>query len=157
MTEGERQEIVDGGHLQVLSVCYYIYAACNAFFSLFGLLYVFMGVLIGGVIAAAPVPPDKPPLPPPAYFAAIFGVIGAAIFLFLMGSAILMVMAAGRLRRRRSRVFCLVVGALSCIWFPFGTALGVFTIVVLSRSSVPRLFGEDQPAAIPGAASSGEA
>jgi hypothetical protein len=37
MTNDERQEIIDGEHLKILSICYYIYAGFNALFSLFGL------------------------------------------------------------------------------------------------------------------------
>ncbi len=32
MTNDERQEIADGEHLRILSICYYIYAGVNAFF-----------------------------------------------------------------------------------------------------------------------------
>jgi hypothetical protein len=34
-----------------------------------------------------------------------------------------------------------VVAAVSCLMVPFGTVLGIFTIVILSRDSVKRLFG----------------
>ena len=140
MTEDERQEIVDGEHIRVLSVCYYIYAVFNALFSLFGLFYAFMGLMIGSAVSSLPAQPNQPRPPLPASFAALFGVFGFGMFLFLMGLAFLKFMAAGRLRRRRSRVFCMIVGAVSCIGIPFGTALGVFTLVVLSRKSVLRLF-----------------
>jgi hypothetical protein len=34
----------------------------------------------------------------------------------------------------------MVVAGLSCLEFPYGTALGVFTFIALSRASVVRLF-----------------
>jgi MFS family permease len=48
---------------------------------------------------------------------------------------------AGRcLSRRRNRAFCFVMAGISCGFFPFGTVLGVFTLLVLSRESVRALF-----------------
>jgi hypothetical protein len=32
------------------------------------------------------------------------------------------------------------VGAVQCLFMPFGTILGVFTIIILSRESVQRLY-----------------
>ena len=37
-------------------------------------------------------------------------------------------------------MFCLVIAALLCMITPFGTVLGVFTIIVLVRPSVKLLF-----------------
>lgn len=44
------------------------------------------------------------------------------------------------IRRRRARMFSLVVAALNCMGFPFATTLGVFTFVVLLRDSVVELY-----------------
>jgi hypothetical protein len=38
-------------------------------------------------------------------------------------------------------MFCLVMAGIACIFMPFGTALGVLTIIVLMRDSVRELFG----------------
>jgi hypothetical protein len=35
----------------------------------------------------------------------------------------------------------LVIAAVECIFFPFGTVLGVLTIIVLMRPSIKSLFG----------------
>ena len=37
-------------------------------------------------------------------------------------------------------MYCFVVAAIECILIPFGTVLGVFTIIALSRPSVKVLF-----------------
>jgi hypothetical protein len=37
-------------------------------------------------------------------------------------------------------MFSLVVTGITCLSFPFGTALGVFTIIVLTRGSVRQLY-----------------
>lgn len=44
------------------------------------------------------------------------------------------------IRARRHRVFSLIVAGLNCVQIPFGTALGVFTIIVLVRDSVVELY-----------------
>ncbi len=156
MTEDERQEMIDGEQLRILSICYYIYAGFNALFSLFGLFYVFMGLMVGSLISRLPAQPNQPP-PPPAAIAAFFGVFGLGMFVFLIGMGFLKFMVAGRLRRRRSRVFCMIVAGVSCIGIPFGTTLGVFTLVVLLRQSVKRLFDTRAQAATDVAAGTGGA
>src|ERR1700722_7579544 len=40
------------------------------------------------------------------------------------------------LLKRKFRMFSLVVAGLDCIQIPFGTALGVFTLIILLRASV---------------------
>ena len=47
------------------------------------------------------------------------------------------------MRRRRWWTFCYLTGWGECLMFPFGTILGIFTIIVLGRPSVKRLFGVD--------------
>ena len=56
-----------------------------------------------------------------------------------------LIFLGGRSLRRRDRyMFCLVVAGISCMLMPFGTALGVFTILVLLRPSVKQIFGVDE-------------
>jgi hypothetical protein len=51
-------------------------------------------------------------------------------------AAALMVVAGRFLAGRRRRDFCIVIAALACAITPFGTVLGVFTLVVPMRPSV---------------------
>jgi hypothetical protein len=46
------------------------------------------------------------------------------------------------LRKRRHRTLSFVMACLTCINIPLGTALGVFTLVVLSRPSVKALYDQ---------------
>ena len=39
-------------------------------------------------------------------------------------------------------MLCLVVGALECMMMPFGTVLGVFTLIALTKPSVKALFAD---------------
>src|SRR5207248_9529081 len=51
------------------------------------------------------------------------------------------ILIAGRcLSRRKGDSFALVMACIECLFVPFGTILGAFTIVALSRESVRELF-----------------
>jgi hypothetical protein len=135
-----RQQIVDEVHLKLLYIGYLISACMNAFFSLFGLIYVVLGVIMGVIFSVDSGIAGHASDAPPAFMAWIFGVIGFGIFLFLIAMAILKFMAAFRLKHRRSRVFCMVVAGITCLGVPYGLLLGVCTFIVLERPSIKRLF-----------------
>ena len=78
--------------------------------------------------------------PPPPWFGAIFAGIGALVFVSVEGMAALSFLTGRFLSKRQHRTFCVVISALNCMSLPFGTALGVFTLVVLQRPSVKALF-----------------
>ena len=73
--------------------------------------------------------------------------IGLGSLFILVGwtYAITMILAGRRLAKRRSYTYCMVMAALTCANMPVGTCLGVFTIIVLARPSVKRLFGARKP------------
>jgi hypothetical protein len=70
------------------------------------------------------------------YFVWFYVVMGGLILIDL----VLNVASAFCLMNRKGRMFSMVVAGLNCVQVPFGTALGVFTIVVLTRDSVRRMF-----------------
>ena len=51
-----------------------------------------------------------------------------------------MIVAGRKLHTQRSHTYCFVVACFECLWMPFGTALGVFTLIVLSKPTVKELF-----------------
>src|SRR5262249_35054736 len=85
--------------------------------------------------------------PPPAFLGWIFIVLGAVFFLVGVTMAICILIAGRCLSRRKGYSFALVIACIECLFVPFGTILGVFTIVALSRESVKALFsGTRMPA-----------
>jgi hypothetical protein len=67
-------------------------------------------------------------------FLAFFALVGSfAVCLFLVGRY---------LRSHRRHTFCVVMGVIVCTFVPFGTILGVFTIIILMRESVMAMFRE---------------
>jgi hypothetical protein len=137
------QSIIDEEHLRMLSVSYLVSAGVCAFFSLFGLLYAFMGVMMSTTLSHMPAKPGQEP--PPAFVGWIF--IGFGLAFLLVGTA----MAAAKFRtawcikHRKWRTFCMVIAGLGCLEFPYGTALGIFTFIVLGRDSVVQLFSPEPP------------
>ena len=71
---------------------------------------------------------------------AIFAAVAGAMILLGWSFAVCVVLAGRNLARRRRYTFCLVMAGLLCMFMPFGTVLGVFTILVLMRPSVKGLF-----------------
>jgi len=139
-----RQAIINEEHLKLLSIGYLVSAGVAALFSLLGLLYVFMGVMMSVTFSEAAKKANQ--VPPPAFVGWVFGIIGLVIFLLLIAMAALKFCTAQCIKRRRARAFCMVVAAFSCLEIPYGTVLGVFTFVVLGRDSVKCLF---EPQAAP--------
>jgi divalent metal cation (Fe/Co/Zn/Cd) transporter len=134
-----RQSIIDDEHLKLLSLGYMVSAGISAFFSLFGLMYVFMGAMISRM------PASQKSGPPPAFVGWLFAGIGLAFFLAMIALALLKFKVAKSIKQRRSRAFCLVLAGISCLGVPYGTVLGVFTFIVLGRESVARLFEPRTP------------
>lgn len=138
MTKGNmRQAIIDEEHLKLLSLGYMVSAGVTAFFSLFGLIYVAMGIMISLAFpqAAADAGEEFP-----AAVGWVFAGIGLAIFLFMIALAAVKLWVALRIKRRKSRIFCMIVAGISCLGIPYGTLLGVLSFLVLGRPSVARLF-----------------
>jgi hypothetical protein len=57
------------------------------------------------------------------------------------------------LAHRKYYMFCIVMAAVECLFMPFGTVLAVFTLVVLLRESVKRMFEANRTLASPRPAS----
>ena len=135
--EDIRQAIIDEEHLKLLSLGYMVSAGVTAFFSFFGLMYVAMGIIIS---IALPETAANGGDEPPAFIGWIFTCIGLAIFIFMIALAAAKFWTALCIKRRKSRIFCMVVAGISCLSIPYGTLLGVLSFIVLGRVSVARLF-----------------
>jgi hypothetical protein len=133
MEDADRQSIIDAEHLRLLALGYRISAGVAAFYGLFGLLYIAMGVVFGIALSQAPSQTSGPPV---MFFVWYFASIGVAFLVVGFTIAGLRWTAARRLTQRRGRAFCQVVAALSCLEIPYGLALGVFTFIALGRDSV---------------------
>src|SRR6266496_3104850 len=119
--------------LRLLTIFHWVLAGLAGLFSLLPMLYVVMGVMMirGGF-------GDRNP--PPPFFGWFMVVVGLLMMLFGLGYVVLVTLAGRFIARARHWTFIIVVAALSCAFFPFGTVLGVFTIIILSKPEVKALF-----------------
>jgi hypothetical protein len=131
-----RTNIIDEEHLKLLSLFHYIKGALTVGFSLLGILYfLFMSSLIkmiGRIEGPAHYNVQEFPL---EIFATIMILVWIMILLFLT-FGVLQIFSGYYLRKKRHRIFSFVIGIIQLIEIPYGTILGIMTIVVLSRSSV---------------------
>jgi hypothetical protein len=130
----------DAEHLKLLSIFHYVMGGIQAFFGCFGFLYVIMGL----IFTVAPMPAGQGN-PPPKFMGVFFGIFGAGLVLIAWTIAGLVFYAGRSLALRKRHAFCMVIAALQCLWIPFGTVLGVFTLIVLMRPSVQALFQPGPP------------
>jgi hypothetical protein len=128
----------DREHLQLLAIFHYVVAGLAALFSFFPLLYTTVGVVFIFAARHGTVKPGEEL--PPEFLGWIFTVIGSALFLIGIAMAICILIAGRSLALRKRYSFALVMACIECLFIPFGTILGVFTIIVLSRESVRELF-----------------
>jgi hypothetical protein len=136
MLAGMDDGYYDAEHLRLLSIFHYIVAGFAALLGTFPLIHLTVGILmLRGDL-------DQPGKPgPPAAIGWVFVLIAGVMIVMGWTSAVLLALAGRMLARRRGYTFCLIAAGVACILVPFGTVLGVFTIVVLMRPSVKRLFG----------------
>jgi len=129
----------DEEHLRLLGIFHYVVGVLTALFALFPLIHFSVGLFL--VLAPPHSTQQQGGGPPSAIIGWFFMIIGGMFFLLGESFAACVIAAARFIRSRRRYWFIFVVACLQCAFFPFGTALGVFTIVLLSRPSVKQLFG----------------
>jgi hypothetical protein len=140
-----RQQIIDAEHIKLLSIFHFVVAGI----SLLGVAFLLVHYLLMSSVFSNPAIWKSIPnaTPPPQDFLKVFDWFYFFMGALLMTVVILNLLSGLFLRQRTHRTFSIVVGALDCVQIPFGTVLGVFTIMVLARDSVRNLY-----AAEPGAA-----
>jgi hypothetical protein len=131
----------DEEHLRLLSIFHYVVAGLGALFSLFPLFYTAMGAFF--IFAAHHWPAKPGQEPPPEFVGWIFIAFGSAFFLVGIALAICILITGRSIAHRKHYWFSFVMACIECIFMPFGTVLGVFTVIVLARESVKRLFLAD--------------
>ncbi|MEI7908389.1 MAG: hypothetical protein WCK77_02005 [Verrucomicrobiota bacterium] len=78
--------------------------------------------------------------PPPEQFFAIFKWLYVVLGSLMVVGGVGNLLSGLFLRKQVNRVFSLIVAGIDCVQFPFGTALGVFTFIVLLRDSVREIY-----------------
>lgn len=126
----------DQEHLRILTICNYVFAGLAAFFGCIPILHLTIGILA----LTGHLPVNKASDFPQMLFGLLFTIIGGFLVLSGWTLAICSVLAGRFLARRKHCVFCMIVAGVQCMWVPIGTALGVFTLIVLLRPQVKAMF-----------------
>jgi hypothetical protein len=128
-------------HLKLLAIFHYIVGGLMMFFACFFIFHLVFGLVM--VFNPDAFHGSKgQPSPPPVWLGIVFAMMGGIGLLGGWTVGGLMIYSGRCLSKQRRRIFSLVMAALACMFMPFGTLLGVFTIIVLQRDSVRRLYGE---------------
>jgi hypothetical protein len=131
------QRNIDEDHLNLLSVFHFV----GGGLALWGILFLmFHYEVMRFVMTNQSLWDNQKGGPSPAMFFRIFFIFYVAMGAWLIVSSALNIMSGLFLRRRKNRTFSLVVAGIDCLHFPFGTVLGIFTMIVLLRESVQRLY-----------------
>lgn len=126
----------DQQHLELLSIFHYIVGGLTALFACFPIFHLIIGIVF--IIASKS--SDANGDVPPAFVGWILVIVASFFMLIGWSLAVCVVIAGRNLAKCTRRTFCLVIAGIECIMMPFGTVLGVFTIIVLMRENVIQLF-----------------
>lgn len=143
ISQQARDEIIDAEHLRLLSIGHYItgalYIAFASFFIFHFVFMLFVGLnpeMFAGTGQTSHGPPDG--------IIKIFAVVIGMLILTGWTIGGLTIYAGRCIKRRSRRTFAIIMACLNVMFMPLGTVLGVFTLIVLSRESVKRLYGITQ-------------
>ncbi len=134
---GVVQEKRDREHLKLLSIFHLMFAGL----ALLGIAFLSVHYLVMHTVFSNPEmwkSQNQPP--PPKAFMDAFIWFYLFMGVLLLGALVLNLISGAFLWQRRNRIFSMVIAGLDCLQIPFGTALGVFTLLVLSRDSVRQLY-----------------
>jgi hypothetical protein len=136
----------DAGHLKLLAIFHFVVAGMAALFGSFPLIHVGIGVAIVTGNMNFPQQPTGSNAQPfdERWIGWMFIAMGGLFVLAGWTIAVLSLISGFQIKNRRGRMFSLVVAGVMCVFFPIGTTLGVFTIMVLVRDSVKGLYAEKQ-------------
>jgi formate-dependent nitrite reductase membrane component NrfD len=119
--------------INTLAVFHYLLSVPIGLMSLLSLPLVFAGLnLMRG---------EHSELDQAAFFSgATFLVWAAIIAISALGMAVCLLLGGLYLTKRRHHPFCLAVAGVSCLFVPLGTALGIATILFLTRDTTKEMF-----------------
>ena len=132
----ESRALIDAEHLRLLSIFHYVVAGISALFACIPIIHLVIGIMFVTFGDKMGTGKDQPPA-----FVGWFFIGIASVFIVLGWTfAMLQFFAARNIAARKHYTYCFVLACVEYIFMPFGTVLGIFTLLVLSRPSVKPLF-----------------
>jgi hypothetical protein len=136
----------DAEHLRLLEIFHYVVGGIMALFASIPIIHVFVGLVM--ILNPDTFANKGQGEAPPAFVGYLFAGIGSAAILIGWTMALLTAYSGRMIKRRQRRIFSIVIAAILCAFAPFGTVLGIFTIIVLTKESVMPLYEETQLPAV---------
>lgn len=122
-------------YLDLLTIFHYVVAGVTALFGCFPIMHLIMGALIvSGAFS------EQSNNPPPQFMGWFFIAIAAVMITFFWVLAAGMIIVGRNLKKRQKRMFCMIVAGIECLFMPFGTILGILTILFLNKDTVKSEF-----------------
>jgi hypothetical protein len=120
-------------HLRILSIAHYVVGALHALFACFGLIHFGMGLFI---LISPQSMSSADPEGLKIAMGTLFAVLGGLFVLAGWTLGLVTILSGRYIAQRRKRVFSVVVAGINCVFLPFGTVLGIFTLILLTREDV---------------------
>jgi hypothetical protein len=136
----------DEQYLKLLSIFHYVVGGIAGMFACFPIIHFAVGI---GMLVSSFTQPGSDA--PPVFIGLLFTVFAGGFILFGWIFAICIILTGRFIATRKNYMFCLVMGGIECIFTPFGTVLGVFTIITLIRPSVKAMFEGQASNSLPNA------
>jgi len=86
---------------------------------------------------------------PPHFVGWLFVIMGTVFIVLGWSMAVCILLAGRKLKKRQNRIFCMVIAGVECIFMPFGTILGVLTLIALNKDSIKDIFAERHAPPLP--------
>lgn len=143
----EVRAAIDAEHLRLLRICYFVSGGFTAVVSCFFILHFVMFLFVGlnpHLFDSHSTQGTASQPPPREIFLFFAAGIGLVILLgWIFGAA--QVYAGRCIGRREHLLFVTILAVIECIFIPWGTLLGVLTMLVLQRPTVKMLFDHPRP------------
>ena len=124
-------------YLNILSVLHYV----NAGYQILTFLFIFRYILAGGLGFIATLGnPERAVYPSESFSSWGEVVLVVTLLIIWWGLITCLILTGRRLKTHKSHIFCMIVAGVECISFPFGTILGIFTLITLNQVSVKNIF-----------------
>ena len=124
-------------NLNLFKTLYLVKGILTLFFSLFFIIYAFMGVFFSKMIEANDTNNDMP-----FNVGFIFLIIGIVGIIICVIFGILTLMVSKYLKEVKHYNFIFVIAILNCLTGILGIILGIFTLIELNKPEVKQLFHE---------------
>lgn len=132
----------DAKQLDLLAVFHYVVGGIMALLACLPFIHVLMGLAIAlGKFSNT----SHGSAQPPSFLGWFMVIMGSLFILFGWTLAICMIVAGRKLQQRKSRMYCMVIAGIECMFMPFGTVLGVFTLIALNKDNIKEAYAPPAP------------